>query len=153
MDSLYGPLPSSIHVYKTTDSLDGSPNVAYYLEADLNDKNLEFTTDTTFQRRLTPSGFYLKNQRPVLIVNATFFSFATNQNLNIVVSNGKKLSSNIIRVRGKGKDSTHYFNPHSSAIGISRKRKADIAWIKADSVSTRILATQQYQNFFLLLRE
>ena len=143
VDSLFGPLPPSVHVYKTTDSLGGSPNVAYYLEADLNDKNLQFTTDTTFQRRLKPSDYYLKNNKPVVVVNATFFSFATNQNLNIVVSDGKKLSSNIIRVRGKGKDSTHYFNPHSSAIGINKKRKADIAWIKADSVSTKVLATQQ----------
>ena len=143
VDSLFGTLPASVHVYKTTDSLDGSPNIAYYFEADLKDKNLEFTTDTTLNRRLTPSDFYLKNNKPLLVVNATFFSFTTNQNLNIVVTEGKKVSSNIIRVRGKGKDSTYYFNPHSSAIGINRKRKADIAWVKADSVSTKILATQQ----------
>ena len=70
VDSLFGTLPASVHVYKTTDSLDGSPNIAYYFEADLKDKNLEFTTDTTLNRRLTPSDFYLKNNKPLLVVNA-----------------------------------------------------------------------------------
>ena len=30
MDSLYQPLPASVHVYKSTDSLDGKPNIMYY---------------------------------------------------------------------------------------------------------------------------
>ncbi|MFI5130237.1 MAG: hypothetical protein ACHQFX_09615, partial [Chitinophagales bacterium] len=40
VDSLYQPLPSSMHVYKTTDSLDGKPNIAYYVEVNLKDKKL-----------------------------------------------------------------------------------------------------------------
>lgn len=142
VDSLFSPLPPSVHVYKTTDSLGGAPNIAYYVEADLGDRNLEFTTDTSLHRRLKPSEFYIKNDRPLLVVNATFFSFATNKNLNIVVKDGQKLSSNTITVRGRGKDSIKNYNPHSSAIGINKKRKADVAWVKADSISTKILATQ-----------
>lgn len=46
LDSLYQPLPSSIHIFKSTDSLDGKPNVMYYAIADLKNKNLKFTTDT-----------------------------------------------------------------------------------------------------------
>ncbi|HQV87048.1 MAG TPA: hypothetical protein PKZ90_14020, partial [Chitinophagaceae bacterium] len=34
VDSLFQPLPPSVHVYKTTDLLDGKPNIAYYVEAD-----------------------------------------------------------------------------------------------------------------------
>ncbi len=49
VDSLFGELPSSFHVYKTTDSLDGKPNIAYYIEAGLKDKKLEFTVDTTYK--------------------------------------------------------------------------------------------------------
>ena len=95
VDSLFQPLPASVHIYKTTDLLDGKPNIAYYLEADLKDKKLEFTVDTTFKRRLTPSKFYDKNDKPLLVVNTTFFSFATNQNLNVVIKNKKLVGFNI----------------------------------------------------------
>ncbi len=66
MDSLFGPLPASVHVYRTTSLIDGKPNIAYYLEADLKDKKLDFTVDTTYRRRLTPAGFFEKNKQPCL---------------------------------------------------------------------------------------
>lgn len=133
VDSLFGPLPSSVHVYKTTSLLDGKPNIAYYLEADLKDKQLEFTVDTTFQRRLKPIEFYTKNDQPLLVVNTTFFSFATNQNLNLVVKNGKLVGYNIHTINGRGKDTLTYRHPFASAFGISKKRTADIAWLYTDS--------------------
>ena len=92
VDSLYGNLPASVHVYKTTDPLDGKPNIAYYVEADLKNSQLNFTTDTTDKRRLTPQQFYARNNSPVVVVNCTFFSFATNKNLNPVIKNGKLVS-------------------------------------------------------------
>jgi hypothetical protein len=57
VDSLYGPLPSSVHVFTTTDHIDGKPNIAFYVIADLKDRKLQFTTDTTYQRRFTPNSF------------------------------------------------------------------------------------------------
>lgn len=133
VDDQYGPLPSSVHVYKTTDSLDGKPHIAYYLEADLNDRQLDFTVDTTYQRRLKPSQFYEKNEQPLLVVNTTFFSFATNQNLNVVIRNKKLLGYNIHTINRTGKDTFTYLHPLGSAIGISKDRKADIAWLYTDS--------------------
>ncbi len=133
VDDLFGPLPASVHVYKTTDSLNGKPHIAYYLEADLNDRQLNFTVDTTYQRRLKPSQFYEKNQQPLLVVNTTFFSFATNQNLNLVIRNKKILGYNIHTINGRGKDTFTYRHPLGSAIGISKDRKADIAWLYTDS--------------------
>jgi len=133
VDSLYGPLPASVHVYRTNSLIDGKPNIAYYLVADLKDKKLDFTVDTTFQRRLTPSGFYTKNKAPLLVVNTTFFSFATNQNLNLVIKKGKLVGFNIHTINGKGKDTLTYRHPFGSAIGISKKREADIAWLYTDS--------------------
>ncbi len=133
VDSLYGPLPASVHVYRTTSLIDGKPNIAYYLEADLKDKRLDFTVDTTFQRRLTPAGFYEKNQQPLLVVNTTFFSFATNQNLNLVIKEGKLVGYNIHTINGRGKDTFTYRHPLGSAIGISKKREADVAWLFTDS--------------------
>lgn len=133
MDSGFGNLPASVHVYKTTDSLDGRPNIAWYIEADLKDKSLQFLTDTTLERRLTPQQFYEKNDQPVLVVNSTFFSFATNQNLNVVIKDGKLVGYNIHTIAGKGKDTLTYSHPSGSAIGISKNRKADIGWLYTDS--------------------
>ena len=132
-DSLYQPLPASVHVYKTTSLLDGKPHIAYYVEADLKDRSLEFTTDTTYKRRLKPSEFYSKNGNPLVVVNCTFFSFATNQNLNLVMRNGKLLGYNIHSIAGKGKDTFTYRHPLGSALGIDKNRRADVAWVYTDS--------------------
>jgi exopolysaccharide biosynthesis protein len=142
VDSLYQPLPASVHVYKTTDMLDGKPNIAYYVVADLKDKKLNFTVDTTYKRRLTPSAFYEKNGQALVVVNTTFFSFATNQNLNAVIKNNKLVSYNIHTINGRGKDTFTYRHPLGSAIGISRNREADIAWLCTDSSSRYPYARQ-----------
>jgi exopolysaccharide biosynthesis protein len=134
VDSLYQPLPASVHIYKTTDTLDGKPNIAFYLIADLKDKKLLFDADTTLNRRLTPSQFYEKNNRPIVVVNTTFFSFQTNQNLSVVIKDKRLVGYNIHSIPGRGKDTFTYRHPFGSAIGISKKRKADIAWVFTDSL-------------------
>jgi hypothetical protein len=134
VDSLYQPLPKSVHVYMTNDSMfDGKPNIAYYVIADLKDKKLNFDADTTYKRRLTPTQFYEKNNKPLVVVNCTFFSFETNQNLNVVIDERKLIGYNIHTIPGRGKDTFTYRHPFGSAIGISKKRKADIAWLLTDS--------------------
>ena len=142
VDSLFQPLPLSVHVYKTTDLLDGKPNIAYYVEADLKDKKLDFTVDTTYQRRMTPTKFYGKNDNPLVVVNTTFFSFTTNQNLNVVIKEGKLVGYNIHTINGRGKDTLTYMHPFGSAIGISKKRYADIAWLYTDSSLKKAYATE-----------
>ena len=133
VDSLYLPLPNNFHVYKTIDLLNGEPNIAFYVIADLKDKNLIFDTDTSKNRRLTPSQFYSKNNQPLLVVNTTFFSFQTNQNLNVVVKNKKTVSYNIHTINGRGKDTFTYRHTLGSAFGIYKNRTADIAWVYTDS--------------------
>ena len=133
VDSLYQPLPSSVHVYYTNEPIDTAPFRAYYLIADLEDKKLNFTSDTTLGRRFTPTQFYQKNAQPLVVVNCTFFSFTTNQNLNVVIRDGKLVGYNIHSVPGRGKDTLTYRHPFGSAIGISKKREADIAWVFSDS--------------------
>lgn len=142
VDSLFQPLPSSIKVWMTTDSIDGMPNISYAVVADLKDKNLQFITDTSYKRRLTPLGFYEKNNQPLLVVNTTFFSFSTHQNLNLVMKNGKLVAYNVHSIPGKGKDTLTYKHPLGSAIGINRKRKADVAWLFTDSSSFIPMALQ-----------
>ena len=55
VDSLYQPLPSAVHIYYTETKLDTTPFRAYFLIADLKNKNLDFSVDTTLNRRLTDS--------------------------------------------------------------------------------------------------
>jgi hypothetical protein len=131
VDSLFQPLPKSFHVYKTTDSLDDKPFIAYYTEADIKDKKLDFTTDTTYKRRLTPLQFYETNNKQVLVVNGTFFSFQTNQNLNVVIKDGKLVSYNVQAIFDKKDSLYHYIT--RSAFGISKKRIPDVAWLYNDS--------------------
>ena len=155
VDSLYQPLPSSVHVYFTNDQPDTGAFRAYYLIADIKDKHLNFTTDTTYKRRLTPSQFYQKDDNPLVVVNGTFFSFETNQNLNVVIKNGK-LVSYTAPVKGRGKDSVLKYIAYKGAIGISKRRKADVAWIKTDSALSYAQAVQfPYTgtgNFFIINR-
>lgn len=148
VDSLYGLLPSSVHVFTTTDAIEGKANVAYYVIADLKDRKLNFTTDTTYQRRFTPQQFYERNQQPLLVVNGTFFDFATNRNLNAVIKNGKLLSYNVHSTALKGKDTLLYMHTFRSAIGISKKRKADVAWLYTDSSARYAKAFQQVPVFY-----
>jgi exopolysaccharide biosynthesis protein len=148
IDSLYQPLPASMHVYKSTDSIDGKPNIMYYATSDLKDKSLNFTTDTTYKRRLTPTEFYQKNNHPLLVVNCSFFSFATDQNLNVVIKNGKLIGYNEETIAAKGKDTLTYFHSFFGALGISKNRNADIAWVYTDSSKKFAFASQKPIHFF-----
>lgn len=148
VDKDFGELPAGFHVFSSADSLDGKPFRAFYAIADISDRSLHFATDTTHKRRLTPSQFYEKNNQPLLVVNTTFFSFATNQNLNLVIKDGKMVGYNVHSLPGKGKDTLSYHHTFNGAIGISKKRKADIAWIYSDSSKKYPLASQKAIEFF-----
>ena len=69
----------------------------------------------------------------MLVVNCSFFSFATNQNLNVVVKGGKLLSYNEEDIAATGKDTLTWFHTFTGTFGISKNRKADIAWTFTDS--------------------
>jgi hypothetical protein len=133
VDAVYGPLPATVQVFKTTDSLDSKPFIAFYVKAKLKDRKLDFTVDTTLGRRLTPLQFFEKNDKPVVVVNCTFFNFDKNQNLNVVVKDGKTLGYNIHTVPMRGKDTFQYKHPFGSALGIYKNRSADVAWLYTDS--------------------
>ncbi|HVF80904.1 MAG TPA: phosphodiester glycosidase family protein [Flavisolibacter sp.] len=129
-------------MYFTDDAIDTAKFKAFYLVADLKDKKLDFTTDTTFKRRLTPTQFYEKNEQPIVVVNGTFFSFETHQNLNAVIKDGKLVSYNKNTIDGRGKDTFTYRHTFNSAIGISKRRTPDIAWLITDSSYQKSFASQ-----------
>lgn len=113
-------LPASVRVYETTDSLDGKPFRAFYLEADLKDPGLDFTVLTGNGKRYTPAQYdSIEQGNTLAVINTTFFSFKDNSNLNIVIHNGKVLAINpkLRRPTTRG------------AFGINRRRQADIAWV------------------------
>lgn len=133
IDSLYQPLQQSVHIYFTNEKIDSGKFRAYYIEADLKDRKLEFTVDTALNRRLTPKSYYEKDGHPFVVSNCSFFSFQTNRNVNVLVKEGKLISYDTEFVKGKGKDSLLHFFTLRSAIGINKKGEADIAWTAADS--------------------
>lgn len=144
VDSLFGSLPSTVHVYRTDDAIEGKANIAYYVIADLKDRKLNFTTDTTYKRRFTPQQFYEKNNQPLLVVNGTFFDFASNQNLNLVIKEGRILSYNQHSFPFKRNDSTLYKYVLRSAIGITKKRTADVAWTFSNNrIKSYVLASEK----------
>lgn len=143
VDSLYQPLPKSVHVFLTKDPIDTGAFKAFYVIADLKDKKLNFTADTSNKRRLTPLQFYQKDDQPIVVVNCTFFSFETNQNLDLIVKDKKLIAYNRQTIIGKGKDTFTYRHVFPSAIGISKNRKADVAWTFTDSLSKKVYASEQ----------
>jgi len=141
VDSLFQPLPASVHVYFSNDTINGKANIAYYVSAELKDKKLDFTTDTTKGRRLTPSKFFERNDQPLVVVNCTFFEFVHNSNLNLVMRNNKPISYNKTSIPLRGKDTFTYAHSYASAMGISKKRQADVAYTFTDS-SRKVYASQ-----------
>jgi hypothetical protein len=62
--------------------------------------------------------------------------------LNVVIKDGKQLGYNIHTIPGRGKDTLTYRHPVGSVIGISKKRKADVAWLATDSAWEYAYASQ-----------
>ncbi|MFI5157136.1 MAG: phosphodiester glycosidase family protein [Chitinophagales bacterium] len=138
VDSLFGKLPASLQVYMVNDSLEGRPIIAYFASVRLRDKSLLFSVQTGEGSRFTPSQYFLQQPKPpILVVNGPFFSYQNGQNLSLVIRNGKIISIPVSKLKGTGEDSGIYYYPTRSAIGITRNRKADIAWIFADPQHAR----------------
>lgn len=133
VDSAYAPLPPSLHVYRCGDSLNGYPFVAYCVTARLKDKRLLFSVQTAQGDRYTPAQFYQMELFPLLVVNCTYFDLANGENFGLIVRDGRIVSRNLASLRGTGPDSALYYYPTRSAIGIDRKRGADVAWIFTDT--------------------
>lgn len=130
VDAEFGPMPPSMHVFRTSDSLDCKPNIAYYVKVLLKDAGIIFDADTALNRGLTPSAYYERNANPLLVVNCTFFS-PERRNVNVVIDAGKMVSFNIPSVFSKDDSLYHYVT--RSALGIDRRRNADVAWTVTDT--------------------
>ncbi|HTQ26690.1 MAG TPA: phosphodiester glycosidase family protein [Puia sp.] len=143
VDSLYGPLPASLNVYRTKDSLDGHAFLAFYASVRLNDNDLLFTTRGDDGDRYTPARYFQLEKFPLLLVNCSFFSLETGQNLSLLMKKGRLIAYNVPALKGMGPDSMYYYYPTRSAIGIDRNRRADVAWIFNDSAHRRPYAFEE----------
>jgi hypothetical protein len=68
--------------------------------------------------------------------------------LNTIIKDGKLVGYNIHSVPGRGKDTFTYRHPFGSAIGISKKSNADVAWLFTDSSHRHSYAAQSAIRIF-----
>ncbi|KAA2239274.1 phosphodiester glycosidase family protein [Chitinophaga agrisoli] len=124
-------LPASIRVYETTDSLDGHPFRAYYLKASALDKSISFDSRTGNGKRYTPAEYAaMETGKVYAVVNTTFFSFADNSSLNMVVSKGKTIAHNLVIDTIKTFDGRpEIIYPTQGVFGILPDGRPDIAWV------------------------
>lgn len=124
-------LPPSIRVYETTDSLDGLPFRAFYLEASTSDKSISIESRTGNGKRYPPETYAKQEKGKVYaVVNTTFFSFADNSSLNMVVSKGKTIAHNKLTDTIKTSDGQkQVIYPTQGVFGIMPDGKPDIAWV------------------------
>lgn len=141
-DADFPGLPQGIHVYRSGTPIHGRPNIAWYVEAQLSDRSLDFDTDSTLGRRLTPAQFHDRNPGAAIVVNGTFFSFADHRNLNVLIRGGVLAGYNIMSLPGRGRDTLTYHHVTRSAIGIDSRRRADVAWLFTDSTRRHALAME-----------
>ncbi len=134
---------NSIQVFASTNAtLNDSAFKAYYVLIKTKDPAIQIGVDTTLYRRMTPTGFYERLAAPTIVMNASFFEFKNNTNLNVLVSQGHLLALNKQDIEGKGKDSLSYTHVLSSAIGMNKKGKLDVAYTYTDSNSKAVLYQQ-----------
>ena len=134
---------NAIQVFaSTSNTLNDSAFKAYYVRINTKDPNLQMGVDTTLYRRLTPSAFYERLAQPMVVMNASFFEFKNNTNLNVLVHRGNVLALNKQDIEGKGKDTLSYTHVLSSAFGMQKNGKMDIAYTYTDSNSKQVLYQQ-----------
>ena len=139
----FGLTTNTIQVFASTSTtLNDSAFKAYYVLINTNAPNLQMGVDTTLYRRLTPSAFYERLVQPTVVMNASFFEFKNNTNLNVLVHRGNLLALNKQDIEGKGKDTLTYTHVLNSAMGMQKNGKMDIAYTYTDSNSKQVLYQQ-----------
>jgi hypothetical protein len=131
VDSSYAVLPAGVHIFKTVQPMDGAPNIAYYITADLHNKHLQFETKEGKGKRITPAEFYQQEGKPAVVLNGSFFSYATNKSLCLVMNGGRIERYNALVHYDSATKEWAYTT--RGAIGISRRREAEVAWAFTDS--------------------
>jgi len=139
----FGLSTNAIQVFASTSTtLNDSAFKAYYVLINTKEPSLQMGVDTTLYRRFTPSAFYERLAQPLVVMNASFFEFKNNTNLNVLVHRGNLLALNKQDIEGKGKDTLNYTHVLASAFGMQKNGKMDIAYTYTDSNSQEVLYQQ-----------
>lgn len=135
----FGLTSESIQLFEWQGNFNDSAFIAYYVKIKTTDKKLVINTDTTLYRRFTPKQFYDRLSAPTVVVNASFFEFKNNTNLNVIVKDGKVVSYNVNSMMNRGKDTFTYTHVLPSAIGMiengffKKQQQLDVAYTFTDS--------------------
>ena len=143
VSEVFGLHAESIKVFEWQGTYHDSAFKAYYVQIDTKDNKLKINSDTTLFRRLTPMQFYDRLNKPAVVVNASFFEFKNNTNLNLIVKDDQIVSYNINSMLNKGKDTFTYTHVLASAIGMKKnglfkKKELDIAYTFTDSAMSKV---------------
>ncbi len=129
----FGVNPSSCTVYESVGKLADSAFRAFYVKINKDAIGLYMDADTTLYRRLTPTQYFEKLDHPTIVVNASFFEFKRNTNVNVIVQNGKLVGHNIQGIPAKGKDTLTFYHALNSAIGRKPNGGFEIMYTYTDS--------------------
>jgi exopolysaccharide biosynthesis protein len=136
----FGISTNTIQVFTSTSlTLNDSVFKAFYVVVDTKNQQFKMGVDTTLYRRLTPSSFFDRLNQPIVVMNASFFEFKNNTNLNVLVNEGHLLALNKQVIEGKGKDGLVYTHVLASAIGMNKKGNMNVAYTYTDSNNNNIL--------------
>lgn len=136
----FGPLPKNVAVYYSDAPFNNRAFQAYYAIIQPSDENY-FDMAVGNGKRYTPQQYFQTENQPLIVVNTTFFSFETNQNLNMVVKDGKLVAYNVPSNRIKDTDSFYY--PTAGTFALNKKGIPDIAWTFTDSAKKHPYVLQE----------
>lgn len=140
----FGITNTGVKVFESVGTLNDSAFRAFYVQINTKDKSLNLGMDTTLYRRLTPLQFNERLNNPLVVVNASFFEFKNNTNVNVIVKEGKTVAYNLHNIAGKGKrDTLTYLHILGSAIGMTNHNKLDIGYTYTDSALSKVYFQQE----------
>lgn len=132
-----------IQAYESVGTLHDSAFRAFYVVIDTKHPQIKIGTDTTLYRRKTPTEFFERLQHPTIVMNASFFEFKNNTNLNLTINRGQLLSLNKQDLEGRGKDTLTYTHVLSSALGMTKKGNLEVVYTYTDSNSNKVRYQQE----------
>ena len=137
--SEYAITNKSVKVFESEGNYNDSAFRAFYVQINTKDKSLNLGMDTTVKRRITPLQFNARLNNPLVVVNASFFEFSNNTNVNVIVKDGNTVAYNMHNIPGKGKrDTLTYLHILGGAIGMTKSGKLDIGYTYTDSSLAKV---------------
>lgn len=134
-------LPEGLQLYELIDTAAVNPLHAWCLKLDLRSKRAVPEIICPYDSLMTPTAFYALLHQPAVMMNAGFSSEANGRMESLLMQNEIVCAFNKSSLRSQLSDSFYYFS--RAALGISRHRKADIAWVLNDSSGYYPRAFQQ----------